>query len=85
MVHGGVAGDGDAEDAVGRDAGGLAHQAHHRTQRLFQDRVLKPLHAARLALLDDAVDDVRAVADLTVAGGRLCGEFAAGHVHQDAG
>ena len=85
MVHGGVAGDGDAEDAVGRDAGGLAHQAHHRAQRLFQDRVLKPLHAAGLALLDDAVDDVRAVADLTVAGGRLCGEFAAGHVHQDAG
>lgn len=36
MVHGGVAGDGDAEDAVGRDAGGLAHQAHHRRSVSFR-------------------------------------------------
>ena len=85
MVHRGVGGDADAENARDGDARRFAHRRDQRQKRLFEDRVLQALDAAGLRLLDDAVDDVRAVADLTVAGRGLGRERAGGKVHENAG
>ena len=85
MVHRGVGGDADAENARDGDARRFAHRRDQRQERLFEDRVLQALDAAGLRLLDDAVDDVRAVADLTVAGRGLGRERAGGKVHENAG
>lgn len=85
MVHRGVGGDADAENARDGDARRFAHRRDQRQKRLFEDRVLQALDAAGLRLLDDAVDDVRAVADLAVAGRGLGRERAGGKVHENAG
>ena len=84
MVHCRVGRDADAEDAGHGDPGRLAHRGHERQERLFEDRVLQTLRAAGLLLLNDAVDDVRAVADLAVAGGGLGCERAGLQIHQNA-
>ncbi len=51
----------------------------------LDDRVLKALDAAGLRLLDDAVDDIRAVADLTVAGRGLRQQPSGLQIGQHAG
>lgn len=54
-------------------------------QGLLDNSVLKPLPPAGLALLDDAVDHIRTVADLTVAGGTFCQQLAGDKVGQHHG
>ena len=54
-------------------------------QGLLDNSVLKPLPPAGLALLDDAVDHIRTVADLTVAGGAFCQQLAGDKVGQHHG
>ena len=85
VVHRRVAGDAQAHDARGRQLGILAQGLHQRDERLLEDGVLQLLAAAGLALLDDTVDDVRAVADLAVAAGRLGQQAAVLHVEQHGG
>ena len=68
VVHGGVACQGHAVYLVGVDVDGLAHLQHHRADGFHHDGVLQALTAALPARFDDAVDHVRAIADLTVSG-----------------
>ena len=84
MVHRRVRRDAHAEHARDGNARRSAHRRDERQQRLFQDRVLQPLDTAGLALLDDAVDDVRAVADLAVARRGLRRQRAGFQIHQNA-
>ena len=85
VVHRRVAGNAQAHDARGRQLGILTQGLHQRDERLLEDGVLQLLAAAGLALLDDTVDDVRAVADLAVAAGRLGQQAAVLHVKQHGG
>ena len=64
---------------------GLAEVRNDRRQGLLDHSVLEPFPAAGLALLDDTVDNVRAVADLAVAGGAFCQQLAADQVGQNHG
>ena len=84
MVHRGVRRDTHAQNAPRGRSGGFAHHADERQERFLHDRVLKPRDAARLLLLDDAVDDIRAVPNLPVAGGRFCLDLARFQVQQHA-
>ena len=85
MVHGGVGADGQPEDAPGIDPGGLAQVPDDGGEGLLDNGVLELLLAPGLALLDDPVNDIGAVADLAVAGGTLGKDFAADKVRQHHG
>ena len=85
MVHGGVGTHGEPQNGPGGDACGAAEVCNNGGQGLFHNGILEPLFAALLALLDDAVDDIGAVADLAVAGGTLGQNFSVGEVRQDHG
>ena len=85
VVHRRVGGDAHAQNARGLDARRAAHRGHDGHQRLVDDGVLQLFDAAGLRLLDDAVDDVRAVADLAVAGGRLGEQPARREIGQHGG
>ena len=85
VVHGGVAGQAHAVDAAAVDRRRGAHLREQRAEGFVDHGLRQPLGAALAAGLDDAVDDIGAVADLAVASGRL-GENRAGlHVHQRGG
>mgnify|MGYP000740682289 CR=1 FL=1 len=83
VVHGGIRADAQPQDAPGANMGGLAEVRNNGRQRLLDDGVLEPFPAAGLALLDNSVDDVRAVADLAVAGGAFCQQLAADQIGQN--
>ena len=88
VVHGGVGAHAQPQNAPGVDTGGLAEIGDNGNQGLFQDSVLQLLLAAGTALLDNAVDHVRTVANLTIAGGTLGQQLAAfqvGEHHGDGG
>ena len=85
MVHGGVGAYAEAQYAPGIEGGGFAQAHHNGDQGLLDDGILELLLAAGLALLNDPVDDIRAVADLAVAGGALGQDLAAGQVRHDHG
>ena len=68
MLHRGISGDHISGYVLFTFAAVLKHRLNDREQGLFFDCLLKALFAAWLHLLDDAVDDIRAVPDLAVAG-----------------
>ena len=82
VVHGGIRAHTHAQNGRACDPRGLAQIGNDGVQGLLQDGVLKLFPAAGLALLDDTVDDVRAVADLAVAGGALRQNLACGQIGQ---
>ena len=84
MVHRRVRGNAHAEHARDGNARRFAHRRDERQQRFLQNRILQPLDAAGLALLDDAVDDIRTVADLTVARRGLRRQRAGLQIHEHA-
>ena len=85
VVHGGVPGQDHAVDPAGVDAGGAVHGGEHGDDGLLDHRVLEAAASALLTGLDDAVDDVRAVADLPVAAAGLGENFPGLQVHQHTG
>ena len=85
MVHGGVGAYAQAEDTPGVKARRLAQARHNGGQGLLDNGVLELFLAAGLPLLNDPVDDIRAIADLAVAGGSLGQNLAAGQVRHDHG
>ena len=85
VVHGGVGAHTQPENAPGIDSGGLAQVCQNGHQRLLQNGILELLFAAGLTLLNDSVDDVRAVADLAVAGGTLGQQLAGSQIRQHHG
>ena len=76
MVHGGVGGHAAPQDAVGVHLGTGAQRLRQGLESLLHDGLLQALHAAGPSLLHDAVDDVRAIADLAVAAAALGQQFA---------
>ena len=82
MVHGGVGGHAAAQDTLRLHAGAAAQRPGQRLQSLLHDGLLQALHAAGPSLLHNAVDHVRAVADLPVAAGTLGQQLSGLQVHQ---
>ena len=85
MVHGGVGTHGQPEDAPGIYTGGFAEVTDDGGEGLLDNGVLELLFAPGLALLDDPIDDIRAVADLSVAGGTLGKDLPGCQVRQHHG
>ena len=85
MVHGGIGAHAQPQDTSGGNAGGAAEVGDDGIQGLLQNGILELLLAPGTALLDDPVDHVRAVADLTVAGGTLCKQLAGSQVGEHHG
>lgn len=88
VVHGGVGAHGQAQNVVGGNLGLLAEVRNNGGQGLLDDGILQFLAAAGLALLNNAVDDIRTEANLAVAGGALGKELAGlqiGEHHGDGG
>ena len=85
VVHRGVAGEAHAVNAVGREIRASAHFLNQRAEGFVDHGLLQPRAAALLAGFDDAVDHVRAVADLAVAGARLGQNIAVFHIYQQRG
>lgn len=77
VVHGGVGADAKLQNGPGIHADGLTEVRHDGHQSLLDDGILELFLTAGAALLDDAVDDIRAVADLAVAAGALGEDLAA--------
>ena len=85
MVHGGIGADAQPQNAAGRNTGGLAKISDNGGQGLLDDGVLQLLLAAGTAAFDDAVDNIRAEADLTVAGRALGHQLAGFQIRQHHG
>ena len=85
MVHGGIRAHAHAQNGRAGDPRGLAQIGNDGVQGLLQNGVLELFLAAGLALLDDTVDNVRAVTDLAVAGGTLRQDLACGQIGQHHG
>ena len=85
VVHGGIGAHRQPQDAPGGDPGGFAEVGNDGIQGFLEDGVLELFPAPGLALLNDPVDHVRAVADLAVAGGALGQQLSRCQVRQDHG
>ena len=85
VVHGGVGSHAQLQNALGIQINTLTEVGDDGGQGLLDDGILEILLTAIAALLDDAVDNVSAVADLTVTGGSLGKEVAAFKVNENCG
>ena len=85
MVHGGVGGHAQLQNASGVDAGALAQIGNDGIQGFLHNGILQLLLAAGTTLLNDAVDHICAIADLTVAGRTLGQNFAAEKISKNHG
>ena len=85
MVHGGVPRQDHPVNAPGVDACGAVHGGQHGDDGLLDDRVLEAFAPAGPAGFDDAVDHVRAIADLAVAAAGLGQDLPGLQIHQHTG
>ena len=85
MVHGGVGTNGKPQNVIGSDPRGLAQVGNDGVQCLLDDSILKLFAAAGTGLLDDAVDHIRTVANLTVTGRSLCKKLSGLQIRQHHG
>ena len=85
MVHGGIGAHGQPEDAPGIYPGGFAQVHNDGGEGLLDNGILELLFTPGLALLNDPVDHVGAVADLPVAGGTLGKDLPGSKVRQHHG
>ena len=85
MVHGGVGTDGQPQNAAGGNLGAGTEVGDDGGEGFFDDGILELLPSAGFALLNDAVNHICAVANLTVAGGALGKNLAAFQIRQHHG
>ena len=83
MVHGGIGSDTQLENALGRDPRCLVQVCQNGDQGLLDNGILKLFPPAGLPLLNDPVDDVCTVTDLSIAAGALGHNFTSGHLCQN--
>ena len=68
MVHGSVGCNAHTVYVQGAESTGAAHLLNHRIDRLIHHCILQLLASARFHRLDNTVDNIRAIANLTVSG-----------------
>ena len=85
MVHGGVGAHAQPQDAPGRDSGGAAQVGNDGGEGLLDDGILEALSSAGLGLLDNPVNHIGAIANLSIAGGAFGQDLSGGEIYQHHG
>ena len=85
MVHGGIRADAQPQNGGTIDTGGLAQICDDGIQGFLQNGVLELFPAPGAGGFNDTVDNIRAVADLAVAGRTLGQQLAGGQIAQHHG
>ena len=82
MVHGRIACHTHAVDMVRIKPAGSAHLLNHRIDGLFDYRILKLFTSFRFHRLNDTVDHICAITDLSITGRCFSDDFSGFHIDQ---
>ena len=84
MVHCRIGSHTHTIDLILRKVNASAHLMNHRVDRFFDHCVLQFFDSTRFRCLNDTVDNIRTITDLSVTGGTLGKDFTRSHIDDDS-